>query len=87
MEELKNLSMEELCIAKKRIEQEIEEREDKEFKEDCKILADTLREFLERGHELHCYIDVECYHCDRNTDIDLWDYIENIIDDLERNYM
>ena len=86
MEELKNLSLEELRMAKDRITQEIEEREDKEFKEDCKILADTLRDFLEKGHNLCCYIDIECYHCEGDTEIDLWDYIENIIDDLERNY-
>jgi hypothetical protein len=86
MEELKNLSLEELCFAKKRIEQEIEEREDKEFKKDCKFLAEILTEFLTKGHDLHCYVDIECYHCGGNTEIDLWDYIENIIDDLERNY-
>ena len=86
MEELKNLSMEELCIAKKRIEQEIEERENKEFKKDCEILADTLREFLEKGHDLCCYVGIECDYCERDTDIDLWDYMENVIDDLERNY-
>ena len=86
MEELKNLSMEELCMTKKRIEQEINERVDQEFKEDCKTLANTLRDFLDKGHDLACYVDIECDYCGRDTEIDLWDYIENIIEDLERNY-
>ena len=86
MEELKNLSMEELRMEKQRIAQEIEERENKMFREDCKTLADTLREFLEKGHDLCCYVDIECDYCGRDTEIDLWDYIENIIEDLERNY-
>ena len=84
--ELKNLSMEELRMAKQRIEQEINEREDREFKEDCKILVDTLRKIIEKGHNLCCYVDIECDSCYHNTHIDLWDYMENVIDDLERNY-
>lgn len=84
--ELKNLTMEELRIAKQRIEREIEQREDREFKEDCKILADALREFLEKGHELCCFVEVECESCYHSTEIDLWNYMENVIDDLERNY-
>ena len=86
MEELKNLSMEELRMAKDKIVQEIDRRVEEEFKEDCKNLADTLREFLEKGHDLCCYVGIECDYCGRDTEIDLWDYIENIIEDLERNY-
>lgn len=86
MEELKNLPMEELRMAKQRIEQEINERVDQEYKEDCKTLANTLRDFLDKGHDLACYIDVECESCYHNIEIDLWDYMENIIEDLERNY-
>lgn len=78
--------MEELHMAKDRIIQEIEEREDKEFRGDCKNLADTLRDFLDKGHNLCCFVEIECESCYHNTEIDLWDYIENIIDDLERNY-
>lgn len=86
MEEFKNLSLEELHMIKTKITQEIEEREDKEFRKDCKFLAENLRDFLKKGHDLHCYIDIEYDFCERDMEIDLWEYIKNIIDDLERNY-
>lgn len=86
MEELKDLSMEELLEVKQRITREINERVEREFKEDCKTLADTLREFLEKGHDLSCYVAIECDYCERDTEIDLWDYIDSIMENLEKVY-
>lgn len=84
--ELKNLTLDELKKVSLELQREINEREQKIFEEDCEDLTERLREFLTKGYDLHCYVDIECDSCYHNTEIDLWDYIENIIDDLERNY-
>lgn len=84
--ELKNLTLDELKKVSLELQREINEREQKIFEEDCRDLAKHLREFLDKNHNLCCYINIECYHCEGDTEIDLWDYIENIIEDLEGNY-
>lgn len=84
--ELKNLTLDELRKVSLELQREINEREQKIFEEDCEDLAEHLREFFSKGYDLHCYVDVDCEHCYHNTEIDLWDYMENIVDDLERNY-
>lgn len=84
--ELKNLTLDELRKVSLELQREINKREQAIFEEDCKDLAKHLREFLSKNYNLCCYIDVECEQCYCNTEIDLWDYIENIVDDLETNY-
>lgn len=84
--ELKNLTLDELKKVSLTLQKEIHEREQEIFEEDCRGLVEHLRDFLDKRYELCCYIEVECEQCYHNTEIDLWDYIENIIDDLERNY-
>ena len=84
--ELKNLTLDELKKVSLTLQREIHEREQTIFEEDCKDLAKHLRDFLDKRYELCCYIEVECESCYHNMEFDLWDYMENIIDDLERNY-
>ena len=80
--ELKNLTLDQLKKVSLELQREINEREQKIFEEDCRDLAKLLREFLDKNYNLSCYIDVD----EEYSEIDLWDYMENIIDDLERNY-
>lgn len=84
--ELKNLTLDELKKVSLELQREINEREQKIFEEDCEDLAKRLREFLNKRYELCCFVEIECEQCYSNTEIDLWDYMENVIDDLERNY-
>lgn len=84
--ELKNLTLDELKKVSLTLQREIHEREQMIFEEDCKDLAKHLREFFDKNYDLHCYIDIDCESCYHNTEIDLWDYVGNIVDDLERNY-
>lgn len=56
------------------------------FEKDCKDLAKHLREFLDKRYGLCCYIKEQCDDCEHSIEFDLWEYMEKIIDDLERNY-
>lgn len=80
--ELKNLTLDELKKVALELQKEIKEREVKIFKEDCRDLAKLLREFIDKKYYLCCYVGVDNEECD---EINLWDYMEDIIDDLERN--
>ena len=84
--ELKNLTLEDLKKVSLTLQREINEREQKIFEEDCRDLVEHLRDFLDKNYDLHCYIEELCDSCEQYMEFDLWDYMENIIEDLERNY-
>ena len=83
--ELKNLTLEDLKRVSMELKREINEREQMIFEEDCKDLAKQLREFLDKNYGVYCYIEEQCDNCEHTMEFNLWDYMENVIEDLERN--
>ena len=86
MEELKNLTTEQLKKVIEEVNKELRERKNEERKKAYKNLINAMKDFqkTEFFDADNCYFEVYCDECGENTEAEFFDIYDSIIEALER---
>lgn len=86
MEELKNLTKEQLMKVQEKITKELFNRRGEERKNAYEKLINAMKEFQDSdffGMD-YCSFEAYCEECESTIDIDLFECFDSIIEELER---